>query len=311
MRISAYKILTFAIVIIAYIVVIYKIVTYNNYTELWFHFSQNISTHWFYLLISITLMPFNILVEAIKWKYAIVNIERISLYHAISATLKGQVGAIATPNKIGDFPTRALSLQPNNRTIGTIMGFVSAWTMSIVIIAIGLLTSLLYIKEYHIDNINNQYLLFSSAIFITIAILVFSIPTISKYINIDKISTPKIKKSLAILSQIKTKHLLTLASLSTLRYIIFCTQFTFMLLFFNVNITIYQSIIAIPTIYLLSTITPTIIASEAATRSSYAILILSPFCSTVPTIALASTLLWAINCGSPIILGSLLLKKEH
>ncbi|MBR6519874.1 MAG: hypothetical protein IKT77_02710, partial [Paludibacteraceae bacterium] len=120
--------------------VIYKLATYNNYANLWFHFTQNIPSHWFYLLICIALMPFNILTEAIKWKYAVANVEKISLRQAVLATLKGQVGAIATPNKLGDFPTRATSLQPSHRTIGTIMGFVSSWTMSLVIIIIGLLS---------------------------------------------------------------------------------------------------------------------------------------------------------------------------
>ena len=70
MRVSPYKIFTYAVVIIAYVVVIYKLATYNNYANLWFHFTQNIPSHWFYLLICIALMPFNILTEAIKWKYA-------------------------------------------------------------------------------------------------------------------------------------------------------------------------------------------------------------------------------------------------
>ena len=309
MRVSPYKIFTYAVVIIAYVVVIYKLATYNNYANLWFHFTQNIPSHWFYLLICIALMPFNILTEAIKWKYAVANVEKISLRQAILATLKGQVGAIATPNKLGDFPTRATSLQPNHRTIGTIMGFVSSWTMSLVIIIIGLLSSTIYLSEYHIDSVNNQYLLLTTIICIVAIILIFSIPTISKRINIDKINIQKIKNSLLILSQVRIKQLITLTSLSTLRYLIFCLQLMFMFFFFDINISTHQAVISIPMIYLLSTITPTIVASEAATRSGYAILVLSPICSSAPTITLASTLLWAINCGLPIILGTFFFNK--
>ena len=311
MRISPYKIFTYTIVIIAYVVVVYKLTAYNNYANLWFHFTQNIPSHWFYLLICIALMPFNIITEAVKWKYAITNIEKISLQQAILATLKGQVGAIATPNKLGDFPTRATSLQPNNRTIGTIMGFVSSWTMSLVIIIIGLLSSTIFLSEYHIDSVNNQYLLLTTIICTVAIISIFSIPTISKRINIDKINIHKIKNSLLILSQVKIKQLITLTSLSTLRYFIFCLQLMFMFFFFDINITTYQAFISIPMIYLLSTITPTIVASEAATRSSYAILVLSPICSSAPTITLATSLLWALNCGIPIILGSFLFNKTE
>lgn len=306
MKFSLYKIFTYLVVIIAYIVVIYKLATYDNYTDLWLHFSHNLSSHWFYLLICITLMPLNILSEAIKWKYAVADIEKISVRQAISATLKGQVGAIATPNKLGDFPTRAISLQPGNKTIGTIMGFISASTMTLVIIIVGLFTSSIYITEFHTNSINNQYLTLASIVCIATTIFIFSIPTIAKNINIDKISTPKIKNILNILSSLKTQQLISLSFLSFIRFCIFCTQLFVMLRFFDINITPWQATISIPTIYLLTTITPTIAISEAATRSSYAILILTPICNAAPTITLATTLLWCINCGFPTVIGSLL-----
>ena len=90
MKFSLYKTVTYMIVIIAYIVVIYKLATYDNYTDLWLHFSQNFSSHWFYLLICIALMPLNILSEAIKWKYAMADIEKISVRQAIAEALEGQ-----------------------------------------------------------------------------------------------------------------------------------------------------------------------------------------------------------------------------
>ena len=306
MKFSLYKIFTYLVVIIAYIVVIYKLATYDNYTDLWLHFSHNLSSHWFYLLICIVLMPLNILSEAIKWKYAVANIEKISVGQAISATLKGQVGAIATPNKLGDFPTRATSLQPGNKTIGTIMGFISAGTMTLVIIIVGLFTSSIYITEFHTNSINNQYLTLASIVCIAATIFVFSIPTIAKNININRIGTPKIKNTLIFLRSIKTQQLVSLSFLSFIRFCIFCTQLFVMLRFFDIDITPWQATISIPTIYLLTTITPTIAISEAATRSSYAILILTPICNAAPTITLATTLLWCINCGFPTVIGSLL-----
>jgi hypothetical protein len=313
MKFSPYKIFTYLVVIIAYIVVIYKLVNYDNYGDLWLHFTKNLSSHWVYLLICIALMPVNILMEAIKWRAAVVNIENISVRQAIAATLKGQVGAIATPNKLGDFPTRASSLQPGNRTIGTIMGFVAAWTLSIVIILIGMLGAMLYIAEYHTDSVNSQYLMLTAAICIAATILIFSIPHIAKRINSDRINSPKIKNSLHILQHLEARQLISLSALSLVRYLIFCAQLMFMLMFFGINISIYQAVISIPTIYLLSTITPTIVASEAATRSGYAILILSPISQAAPTIALATSLLWALNCGFPIIIGSFLFHqtKKH
>ena len=311
MRYSPYKIFTYIIVIIAYIVVVYKLVTYDDYENLLRHMGDNISSHWFFLSFCILLMPFNILAEATKWKYAVSNIEKISIKTALLATIRGQVGAIATPNKLGDFPTRATTLQAGNKTIGTIMGFVSSWTMTLIIIIIGLFAATTYISEFHTNTFSNEYLILTAIICLSATIFIFSIPTICKSINIDKINIQKIKNTLYILSHTKTKQLLILSSLSLLRYFIFCFQLFLMLHFFNINISIYQALITIPTIYLLTAITPSIVASEAATRSSYAILILSPFCSTTPTIAIATTLLWALNCGVPIIVGTFLFSKKQ
>ena len=311
MRFSPYRIFTYFVVIIAYCVVIYKLVCYNDYATLIYHFTHNLASHWFYLALCVALMLLNILSEAIKWKHAIINIQKISIKSALCATIKGQVGAISTPNKLGDYPTRATTLQSGNRTIGTIMGFVSSWTMTLVIIVVGLFAATIYIAKYHIEPLNNKYLVLTSIICISIILFIFSIPAITKKINTDKINIQKIKNSLLILSQTETKQLLKLTLLSAIRYTIFCSQLLFMLLFFGIDISIQQAAIAIPTIYLLSTITPTIALSEVATRCSYAILVLSPFCDAAPTIAIATSLLWALNNGIPIIAGTLLFSAKN
>ncbi len=309
MQISTYKTFTYLIVIITYTVVIYKLITYDEYTLLIQHLTSNTTKHWIFLFGAIILMPFNILAESIKWKYAIHHIEKISLKKAIISTLKGQVGAIATPNKLGDFPTRALSLQYGNKSIATIMGFISAWTLTLVITTIGISASIIYISKYYTSLLSNQYLIISSTICLIILISIFSLPTIAKKININNTN---IKKGLFFLSKITKKELLTLTLLSLLRYIIFCTQLTLMFLFFDINISLSQASISIPIIYLLTTITPTIIISEATTRSSYAILILTPLgYSTTPTIILATTLLWTLNCMIPAITGSILFNKKY
>ena len=121
MKFSLYKIFTLIIVIIAYIVVIYKLATYNEYTTLFEQFAANFTTNWYFLVACLMLMPCNMLTEALKWQCAVSHIESISLKKAIISTLRGQVGGIATPNKLGDIPTRALSLHEGNKASGIIM----------------------------------------------------------------------------------------------------------------------------------------------------------------------------------------------
>ena len=257
-------------------------------------------------------MPLNLLSESIKWKYAIAHIEKISIKKAIISTLRGQVGGIATPNKLGDIPTRALSLKDENKVSGSIMGFISTSALSFVIIAIGAFTSVKYLSLYFPQILNKEYeiLLFTSCLLFILLIL---FPLILKAIDTEKIKSSKIKMVLQSISQTSNTQLLNIVILSFIRYAIFCTQLFFMFKFFDINLSINQALLSIPTIYTLATITPTIPASEAITRSSYAVFILSPFCTNIPSITFATSLVWTLNCGITMIIGSLLFirKKQN
>lgn len=306
---TIYKIFVRIIVIIAYCVIIYKLATYGNYSSLFDQFISNISTNWVYLLLCILLMPCNILTESVKWQCAVWSIEKISFKKAIISTLRGQVGGIATPNKLGDIPTRALSLQYNNKASGIIMGLIAAWSLSAVIIVIGASTFVKYLSIYYPEMLNENLLSYANESWIGLIILTF-LPILSRIINTDKIKSTKIKNTIESIAQTRFRQLFSFVLLSFLRYTIFCTQLFLMFRFFDIDLTISQAIISIPIIYLLSTLTPTIPTSEAATRSSYAVFTLAPFCTSAPTITLATSLLWALNCGFPIILGSLLFNKS-
>lgn len=306
---TIYKIFVRIIVVIAYCVIIYKLATYDNYSTLFDQFISNISTNWVYLLLCILLMPCNILTESVKWQCAVWSIEKISFKKAIISTLRGQVGGIATPNKLGDIPTRALSLQDDNKASGIIMGFVAAWSLSAVIIVIGASTFVKYLSIYYPEMLNENLLSYANESWIGLIILTF-LPISSRIINTDKIKSTKIKNTIESIAQTRFRQLFSFVLLSFLRYTIFCTQLFLMFRFFDIDLTISQAIISIPIIYLLSTLTPTIPTSEAATRSSYAVFTLAPFCTSAPTITLATSLLWALNCGFPIILGSLLFNKS-
>lgn len=306
---TIYKIFVRIIVVIAYCVIIYKLATYDDYSTLFDQFVSNISTNWVYLLLCILLMPCNILTESVKWQCAVWSIEKISFKKAIISTLRGQVGGIATPNKLGDIPTRALSLQDNNKASGIIMGFIAAWSLSAVIIVIGASTFVKYLSVYYPEMLNEELLIFANESWIGLIILTF-LPISSRIINTDKIKSTKIKNTIESIAQTRFRQLFSFVLLSFLRYTIFCTQLFLMFRFFDIDLTISQAIISIPIIYLLSTLTPTIPTSEAATRSSYAVFTLAPFCTSAPTITLATSLLWALNCGFPIILGSLLFNKS-
>ena len=97
---------------------------------------------------------------------------------------------------------------------------------------------------------------------------------------------------------------------SFIRYAVFCIQFYFMIRFFSIELTPWQALIAIPTSYLFVTFTPSLAFSEAAIRSSYAVLIIGTFSGQVVNIALAGVCIWVINFVIPMLAGSVVMVRK-
>jgi hypothetical protein len=74
---------------------------------------------------------------------------------------------------------------------------------------------------------------------------------------------------------------------------------------------LWQALIAIPTNYLFVTFTPSVAFSEAAVRSSYAVLVIGFFSSNIVGIALAGMCIWMINFVIPMMVGSIIMVRNR
>lgn len=306
------KTIKYIILAIAYSVVIYYLVTYEHYTQLIASLRQWQATQWVMLSSVIALMPLNQLLEALKWRSIIYHIQPITITQAVKATLIGQVGAIATPNRIADFPTRTLILKPENRASATILGYLSGFTLTIVIGTAGTIAGILYLDKYNPTLFNTKYLTIAAATTAAIILLFALFPsTLRRILRHIPIPYTKLRRLIATLSRLKTRQTIIATAYSAIRYTLFSTQYLIILNTFGININPCEAIICIPTIYLLTTITPTITISEAAVRTSYAITILSPISQSIPAIGLATTSLWIINIGLPLLCGTLLFNLKN
>lgn len=97
--------------------------------------------------------------------------------------------------------------------------------------------------------------------------------------------------------------------ISILRYLVFCSQYYLLLRFFGITVSLSQALIAIPTMYLLITFTPSLAASEPAVRGSYAVLVFSIFSSNEIGIMLTGILIWLINFVVPMVVGTVGIAK--
>lgn len=312
---SILTILKWIISIAAYAFLAFKLITFSNYAELKYQFSNISSNTFLWLLAALSLLPLNILAESIKWKMLIRPIQSVSLKEAIKMVLWGNAGAFFTPNRIGEFPTRAMLLPQGTRTSAVSLGFVGSLAQTIVISTCGIIALNYFIpfciehyaEQTHIDL--NRYIIPYIIVTIFLFALFISIPLWIKVLN--KINNRHIKNIAAVCQQLNPTHLLQILFIAALRYGIFSLQSFCMYRFCLVNFSFETALIAIPTFFLFVTFTPSINVSEMAVRSTYATFIISCFSSNLIGIILASSLTWAINYCLPMLLGSLFVKFNN
>jgi hypothetical protein len=135
------------IFVLAYLFLGYKLVTFDGYEALLEHFSSVSFHDYLFLFFVFLLLPFNLFFEALKWQRLVAGLQPISLGLAFRSVLVGQTGAFFTPNRIGEFPARALMLNKKNMIPAVALGFVGSAMQMLVITLFGLITTFLYISN--------------------------------------------------------------------------------------------------------------------------------------------------------------------
>ena len=300
-----------AIMIAAYVFLAYKLLTFDQYDELLAQWEQMPLSQFGWLAFVMVLLPFNWLLEAIKWKKMTSNIQKISILTSYKAVLAGISTGFFTPNRVGELVGRVVFLESENRKAGVTLSVVNSLTQNIIMALCGIPASLLYFSSTAgvLDTDTADFLLVLISFLLLFGFLYFALPNISKRLAESNIAA-KIETFTSCLSSYSTSDLIQIMAISLLRYLVFCFQFFLMLRFFGVQLELWQALIAIPANYLFVTFTPSVAFSEAAVRSSYAVLFIGAFSGQVVGIALAGMCIWMVNFVFPMLVGSVVMLKS-
>jgi hypothetical protein len=305
-----FSIIKWLILIATYLFLGYKLATFNHYNEFLKEWKQIPLTQFVWLLGVFALLPFNWFLEAIKWKMLCSNIQKLSFVTAIKAVLAGISSGFFTPNRVGELVGRIMFLNVENRKSGVTLSVVNSLTQNIVMALCGIPAFIFfYLKASEKLEINMvQYVGALATCILVFSIFYFCLPLLSKRLKISKMAA-KITPFTDCLTGYKFTYLVSIMLVSMLRYTVFCTQFYLMLSFFSIDLTVWQAIICIPSIYLLVTFTPSLAFSEVAIRSSFAVLIIGAYSHNIVGIALAGMCLWIINFVLPMLMGSVIMVR--
>jgi len=302
--------LKWMIVLVAFAFLFYKLFTFDQYPELISHWKQLPVSHFWWLAGVLVLLPFNWVLESLKWKCLVSHVQKINIKEAIESVLAGISTGFFTPNRVGELVGRVTFLHAENRKAGVTLSIVNSLTQNLIMALCGVPACMCFFRM-NLTEIQFDKTLYLAGLIpglLIVGLLYIYLPKLSERLQQSRYAG-RAKAFTACLAGYSDLDLTLVMLLSLGRYLIFSVQFFLMLRFFNVELTVLQALTSIPTSYLFVTFTPSWAFSEAAVRSSYAVLVIGAFSAQVVDIALASVLIWAVNFIIPMFFGSLILVK--
>lgn len=326
------QVLSIIIAVLAYGYLLYRLITYDHYADFAQQFLHADAKQMAALAVAVLLFPFNILAEALKWRYLLRGVYPMKLREALRQVYAGTTGAFITPARLGEYPTRVTLFRAGAPHCGTAkeestvsgctdkatssdtrglyasavaLGFVGSFALSSLQVIVGVPAAM------RIMSVGQQVWLMNLLIFIVYLLTPCICRALSRHDMPDPKTYPRLARCLSAIADISIGQLLHTLLLSALRYTIYCTQLALVLYFCGITTTIPDLLVAIAAYYMLVTVTPSVPMADIGIRGSWAMVIFSNFTQNAPAILITTLLLWIINSVIPMLIGSLLLTKHR
>jgi len=271
-------------------------------------------------IIALLLMPLNWGLEAVKWRMLISYVERISFRDALLSVFTGITMSLFTPNRIGEFFARLLTLKKAPVMKGAFLTITGSLSQLMTTLLFGMLSLCLFIPLYLNVHSTGRYLIW---ILICFMCLITAVVMISLYFRVSAVSRAgrsfvkpgwiKIRGYLRVMRRLKRRFLLKVLLLSMARYFVFSTQFFLLLLAFGVTVDWFNAFILISMTYFVMTAIPTIALADLGIRGSVSVFFIGLYGSASSAVNIdilaASTAVWMINLALPALAGLLFIYR--
>ena len=297
-------------IFIVLIVAIYQQFLLNkNFSQLVQGFQQSFylkNSIW--LCLAIAFMFFNWGAEALKWRKLMAKIEKLDFRTAFRAILCGVSLSLFTPNRVGEYGGRVLLLQKANKIQAIGLTLIGSWSQLIIHISLGILGLYIFeIKYFQFHHFLSNILFATTALLCMLSLfLYFNIQVLEK-ITKKLQAYEKWRNYWHIVKKYRRVELLYVLSFSLLRYLIFASQYVFLLWFFGVSASVFEILILVSSIFFIQTIVPSIALVELGIRGNVALFFLSHITENSIAILAATFSLWTINLLLPAILGAVVI----
>ena len=251
------------------------------------------------ILLLIFLSGFNWFLEILKWLKLISTFHEISFTNALEQTLGSLTASLITPNRIGEYGAKAIYFSSAFRkriVLLNLLGNISQMSITVIFGVVGFAFFVLH------NNIEINYYKIARLV----AIILISITFIGFGIKKTSFSIKgfSVKKIIQFIKNVPIKIIAYSLALSLFRYLVFSFQFYYLLVIFGVDISYIDAMIIITSMYLISSLIPSIFIFDVVIKGSIAVYLFSIIGVNELTILCVVMLMWLLNFVLPSIFGS-------
>lgn len=251
------------------------------------------------ILFLIVLSVFNWIFEILKWQKLVSSITSISFKSAMEQSLGALTASLLTPNRIGDYGAKAIYYPKPLRKKIMLLNLIGNMMQMTTTIIFGIIGLLFFMKYYSLQmNILNLLII----LIVIISILILIRYSLKK--NRFEVKGFSLEKILKFIRAIRSDIQIKTMTFSIFRYLIFSYQFYFLLQVFGVEIDYLTAMMFITTMYLLSSIIPSIFIFDVVIKGSVAVYLFSMLGLNDLTVLSSVTLMWLLNFVIPSVIGS-------
>lgn len=270
---------------------------------------------WKYIFLAGSLIFLNWHVEGLKLYYSNDGFKNFSSTHRLKIILSGLTLGIITPARIGEYVGRMYVTPFDQQKISISSTMICSFAQNIINILGGGIVSYFFLKEYIDVTFNGRI---SFVLWIVFNILLFVVV----YFNFEKFWQKGKKYLVRIIPQISIKYLdlallpnsndikWKILLLSGIRYVIYLSQYIFLMYGLGYNVTFLNGVAIIMAIFMIQTLLPIPAILGFVVRVELAILLWSWIGLQAHEAVLLTSVLWLFNLGLPAFMGWWILNKH-
>ncbi|WP_223032704.1 lysylphosphatidylglycerol synthase domain-containing protein [Hanstruepera marina] len=242
---------------------------------------------------------FNWFFEILKWQVLASHIKKISFTQSLEQSLGSLTASLFTPNRVGEYGAKIMYFQSKFRKKIAFLNLLGNVFQMTITVTLGLIGLIFFIKKYDLDI---NYL--KVARFSGIILLFIFFGYLSTKQNVIKVRGFSLKKVLEFIKILPTQIYFKGLLLALIRYLAFSFQFYWLLHVFGVDVSYFNAMVVITSMYLLASVIPSIFIFDVIIKGSVAVYLFDIVGVNELTTLSIVTIMWLLNFVLPSIIGS-------